>query len=138
MKILQLLADVKEVKPLSSWNFVPEINQKQNKRMLVVIEHILTNLQNELSLAEVAQLIYMTPASFSRFFKQAAKKPFIKYVNQLRISKACHFLINTDETITQIALQCGYGNLSNFNRQFQKIKISTPSAYRNRYKHALD
>jgi AraC-like DNA-binding protein len=52
------------------------------------------------------------------------------FVNELRISRACRLLSETDTSITRISQDCGFENLSNFNRQFLRHTSRTPSQYR--------
>ena len=64
----------------------------------------------------------MSPKSFCRFFKANTGKTLEVYLHELRIGGACRFLIETNVPISEIALDCGYNNLSNFNRRFRSIK----------------
>ena len=63
-------------------------------------------------------------------FKQATGSTIISYITQARISKACEMLIHSDKQIVQIALDCGFSNLSNFNRQFKKGVGCAPTQYK--------
>ena len=54
---------------------------------------------------------------------------FVQFVNEIRIGYACKLLHEGDYNISQIAIECGFGDLSNFNKQFKKIKRNTPSQY---------
>ena len=55
----------------------------------------------------------------------------VEYIAQQRISRACHLLQNTDNSIAQIANTCGYPDFSYFTRVFRKRLGMTPSEYRN-------
>ena len=57
-------------------------------------------------------------------------KTFPAFVNDLRIGRACRLLAETEMNVTEIALCCGYRNLSNFNRQFLQLKRLSPSEFR--------
>ena len=63
-------------------------------------------------------------------FKVKAKKSFVEYLNEVRISSACKFLIETDMGISEIAYECGYKTASNFNRIFKKLNGVTPKEYK--------
>ena len=76
-----------------------------------------------------ASVINLTPTSFCRYFKQPTQKPFTRYLNEVRISYACKLLREQHFTITRIGYESGFQNLSNFNRQFKKIKRMTPRSY---------
>ena len=75
----------------------------------------------------------MSPGAFSRFFKTRTGKTLPQYVNELRIGRACSRLAEEDVKITDLALDCGFGNLANFNRQFQRVTGMTPRAYRHEF-----
>lgn len=53
-----------------------------------------------------------------------------RFVNTLRVNEACRLLSGTSRTITEIALACGYRNLSSFNHQFLALRRMNPSEYR--------
>ena len=63
-------------------------------------------------------------------FKNATGIGAIEYICQLRIKKACEMLRDYEDNISDIAAQCGFSNLSNFNRHFKKQLGITPSEYR--------
>ena len=94
------------------------------------------NYEEKISLVEVAELAHMTPESFSRFFKQRTRKTFSRFVNEVRCAKASKILQEEKIGISEVAFQCGFNNLSNFNRQFKKITNYTPKEYK--LKHRLN
>jgi AraC-like DNA-binding protein len=57
-----------------------------------------------------------------------------EYVNEVRIGRACRMLSEDAGNITDIALDCGYRNLANFNRRFREVVGTTPSAYRQKFR----
>jgi AraC-like DNA-binding protein len=57
-------------------------------------------------------------------------KTLPRYVNELRVGRACRMLAEEDSKITDIALECGFTNLANFNRRFHEIVGFPPSQYR--------
>lgn len=102
-------------------------------RIAKVTKHVKRNLAAPIKQTEVADLICMTPQSFSRFFKAATGRTFVSFVNALRVEEACKQLATTSKDIIDIAYECGYGNLSNFNRRFSQIQACTPSEYRKQH-----
>ena len=95
-----------------------------------VLAHISRNLGGELREGELARLGGFTPTAFSRAFRQHTGQTFVRYVNRLRVQRACELLMNTDETVADICFQVGFSNLSNFNRQFLAQKHLPPSQFR--------
>ena len=69
----------------------------------------------------------MSPASFSREFKGLSGSPLFEFINKVRIHKACSLLKHSDASVTAIAMDVGYNNVSFFNRYFRRI----PSIRRN-------
>ncbi|MBU2987683.1 AraC family transcriptional regulator [Saccharophagus degradans] len=102
-------------------------------RIAKVTKHVKRNLSASIKQTEVADLVCMTPQSFSRFFRGATGRTFVSFVNELRIEEACKQLASTTNDIIDIAYECGYGNLSNFNRRFSQIQKCTPSEYRKKH-----
>lgn len=83
------------------------------------------------SLGEAAAFACLSPEAFSRYFRQTTRKSFIEYVSELKIGRAMRLLQQKHEmSICEIACSCGFGNLSNFNRQFRKFNRMTPREYR--------
>jgi transcriptional regulator GlxA family with amidase domain len=71
--------------------------------------------------------------AFSRFFKARTGKTFVDTLNEIRLGHASRFLIETTESITEVAYKCGFNNMSNFNRIFRKKKNCTPKEFRETY-----
>ncbi|MCG7566101.1 AraC family transcriptional regulator [Pseudoalteromonas ruthenica] len=97
-----------------------------------VISFIYDNYTEKLSADMLAEHAHMSTNHFHRFFKKRTERTVTEFINQLRIAKACKLLINTSSPITVISDQCGFNNISNFNRRFQTIKNCTPSQFRAR------
>jgi transcriptional regulator GlxA family with amidase domain len=95
---------------------------------------MLANYSNEVRLSDVADLVGMTEAAFSRFIKQRTGRNFIDSLNDIRLGHATRMLVDTTHSIAEISLVCGFNNLSNFNRIFKKKKGCTPREFRENYK----
>ena len=74
----------------------------------------------------------MNEQYFCRFFKKVIGRSPMEYVNEYRIKKAIHYLKESDLTVTEICLECGYNNLGNFLKEFRKYTSTTPLQYRKR------
>ncbi|PCK30296.1 helix-turn-helix domain-containing protein [Pseudoalteromonas piscicida] len=97
-----------------------------------VIAYIYDNYTDKLSADELAQQVHMSTNHFHRFFKKRTERTVTEFINQLRIAKACKLLISSASPISVISDQCGFNNISNFNRRFQALKACTPSEFRAR------
>jgi len=80
-------------------------------------------------------MVNMTPPSFCRYFKSRTTKVFSAFVNEVRIGNACRMLIEKKYTVSQVCFKSGFNYLSNFNRQFKKIKGLTPSKFQCKYQN---
>ncbi|MCE9588268.1 MAG: AraC family transcriptional regulator [Verrucomicrobia bacterium] len=103
---------------------------KMGSRLGKIIEHIESHSDGEFSLGDAARFANLTPSSFARFFRKTTGKTFVDFRNGCRIGKACQRLVESDQSILEIALASGFGNLPNFNRQFRKSTGMTPRDYR--------
>ena len=131
--LLDLLAQAPEVEALTSELYVNDTRDFHGGRMGKVMTYVKANLRDDIKQSEVAELVSMTPQGFSRFFRATTGRTFVSFVNVMRIMEACRLLVSTDEDIIDIAFQCGYANLSNFNRRFSELKHTTPREYRSQH-----
>ena len=75
----------------------------------------------------------MTPVSFSRFFKLRTGKSLSDYIIDIRLGHATRQLVDSMKTVAEICYECGFNNLSNFNRIFKKKKGCSPKEFREIY-----
>jgi AraC-like DNA-binding protein len=129
-RIIHLLSTTEEFVLLAKSNYTNYFQYRENKRMNNVYEFLMNNFKKEISLSEVAGIAAMNPNAFCRFFKSRAQKSLTRFINEIRIGHACKLLAYKDESITQIAYECGYNNISNFNHFFKLIKKTSPRQYR--------
>jgi AraC-like DNA-binding protein len=133
MSILHLLSTSNDMQLLSGAAF-SNVNQSYNsRRVKKVVDYLNQHFDKPISLANVANLANMTEVSFSRFFKQHTGNSFIDNLLEIRLSHASRLLIDTHLPISQIAFNCGFNNISNFNRIFKKKKSCTPKEFREDY-----
>ncbi len=129
--ILGLVTSSSDNDLLASELYAIDVSEFHSGRMRKVMEYIQTHLVDEIRQTDIAELVHMTPQGFSRFFRSTTGRTFVSFVNIVRIMEACRLLASSKEDITTIAFECGYGNLSNFNRRFMEQKNCTPTEYRN-------
>lgn len=91
---------------------------------------IRTRYNTALSLQELAAAAGMTPKYFCRFFAEMTGRTPIDYLNYYRVECACTQLLYTEETVTAIALGCGFNDLSYFVKTFKKYKGLPPKKFR--------
>lgn len=119
--------------PISSFVIKKRFGEEEGNRMRKIMEYTFAHYQGQLSVSQAAEISSMTPNAFCRYFKQRTNKTYISFVLEIRIGQACRLLKHRkDLQISEIAFQCGFNNLTNFNRKFKQFKNLTPSEFRNR------
>jgi len=135
MSILNDLSVSRNKHSLSAATF-NNVNLSHNsRRVQEAFKYMNQNFDKPISLAEVARLSNMTEVSFSRFFKARTGISFIDSVSEMRLGHASRMLIDTTQSIAEIAYHCGFNNISNFNRIFKKKKGCTPKEFRENYSY---
>jgi AraC-like DNA-binding protein len=133
LSILEILAGTKEYHYISSITYDDSFNQHETDRLNIVYEYVLKNFRQKILLEELADLLHMTPTSFSRYFTMKNNKPFSKFVAEIRIKHACKLLTETEDSIEEICYDCGFNTLSNFNKQFKEIMLQKPTQYKKEF-----
>ena len=136
LTILDIMSTSNDVKYLSSHDYSPGlINSEDKYRMEIIYQYVIRKFPGKIHLEEIASLVNLTPPSFCRFFKSRTTKVFSSFVNEVRIGNSCKMLIENKHNISQVCYLSGFNYLSNFNRQFKKIKGITPSEFQQKYKN---
>jgi AraC-like DNA-binding protein len=133
LSILYELSVDENSRILCSSTFNKQDDSSESRRIQKVINYLNSNYQKEIRLLDVANHVNMSEVSFSRFMKKRTGKNYIEYLNDLRLGIASRFLVDTSKTISEISYECGFNNLSNFNRIFKKRKGYTPKEFRENY-----
>jgi AraC-like DNA-binding protein/mannose-6-phosphate isomerase-like protein (cupin superfamily) len=133
LAILELLAASRELRPVASAGFVPAVAHADQDRMQRVCRYIDAHLTEPIERDAVAAEAHLSPGAFSRFFRVRTGKTLPEYVNALRIGRACEQLAEGTAKVTDIAMDCGFRNLANFNRHFRALTKLAPREYRRRF-----
>jgi len=133
---LQLLYELSgtSYRILASSSFAHAPRDRESKRVLKVKEYINEHFAEPLTLEMMADLVGMSPSSFSRFFRQHTDRTFTGYLIDIRLGQAARELVDTSQNISEICYQCGFNNLSNFNRIFKAKRGMSPREFRQIYK----
>lgn len=94
------------------------------------LRYIDLNYHQPITLEEIADKINLTPTYLSRKFKKVTGATFKEYVTQIRIRQAAQRLLTTDDSITEIALDCGFSNSNYFKDCFKKETGVSPRTFR--------
>lgn len=135
MSILNIFAQSSGTRTLSTISYNSPSKQTDNERINVVFQYLSKNFKENIELQDVSEVANMTPNSFCRYFKQRTGKPYITFLNEMRIEYAGSLIAGTSDSFGNIAIQCGYNSISYFNRQFKKITKLTPLQYRKKFAH---
>ncbi|WP_417362142.1 AraC family transcriptional regulator [Galbibacter sp.] len=129
LNVLGQLSNHSDYKILSSAGFKNSFDKVDNGNLKKIYEFIFENFSHPISAKDVAEVVHMNTAAFSRFFKRIHRKTFTSYLNEIRIGYACKLLIEKKQKVISICYECGFNNISNFNRQFKLIKGMTPTEF---------
>lgn len=132
--ILHDLSTSRNMRILSDASFNNTEHFSYNSRRIEkAMDYLNGSFDKSVSLSEVAKLVNMSDVAFSRFFKTRTGNNFIDSLIEIRLGHATRMLIDTTNTIGEIAYRCGFNNMSNFNRVFKKKKGCTPKEFRENY-----
>lgn len=127
--IFRILSKTKEFTFLSSPGFMEPFHSEGNEPMQKALEYLHKNFQRGVSMKEMIRVTNMSNTAFSMAFKKTYRLTFKEYLLNIRVGYACKLLTEASLSISQIAFNCGFENISNFNRQFKKLKGLTPSHF---------
>ena len=103
---------------------------KPSSAIYPAVAYIHDHLREDVSMKEMAALCHLSPSYFSRTFNKETGESFVNYINRRKVALAKELLRETNKSITQIAEEAGYINISNFIAVFKRMEGVTPSVYR--------
>lgn len=106
---------------------------RKNEKIRQLMDYIHDNYHQDLPLDQLAEHMGYSKPHFMAVFKQQVGMSCTDFIIHYRLSKACEFLVQSQLPILEIATNCGFNNLSNFNRQFKNHYQMTPSQYRKNF-----
>jgi AraC-like DNA-binding protein len=133
MTILYELSRCEGARTLASSSYAKVAVEDDSRRILKVKNFINENFMDEIRLAQLSEIAGMSPSAFSRFFKLHTGRNLSEYIIDIRLGYAARKLVDTSRSISEISFECGFNNLSNFNRIFKKKKGCSPSEFRDNY-----
>ena len=131
--LLDILRRCSERRLLASVGYRPSPSTYLMQPLNHVLNHIAKNLQTEMRESDLAELCGFSASAFSRAFQRQTGVTFVRYVNSMRINRACELLVSGKRRITDICYEVGFNNLSNFIREFFALKSLTPRAFRSHH-----
>lgn len=108
----------------------PNTESDYISRINAVFDHIEKNLDRDLSLDELAQVSCFSKYHFSRIFDAMVGETPFEFIKRIRLEKAASLLrMYRRQSITEIALNCGYNNLEVFSRNFSRYFNQSPTEW---------
>lgn len=137
LKFLYLLYELSisdESRVLASSSFAKAGKPEESRRVQKVKEYINDHYAEQLRLSDMAEIVGMSPVAFSRFFRQRTGRTLSDYIVDIRLGFAARMLVDSTKNISEICYECGFNNLSNFNRTFKTKRHYTPREFRAMFK----
>jgi len=134
LRILKILAATSEYETISPGYANSQLaNDGEMERLEKIYTFIMSHFREDIGLEKVAAIANMSVSTFSRYFKKMTNKTFLEFLIEIRISNVCSALIEDRLPIEIICYDCGFNNISNFYRHFNKITGMTPLSYKKKY-----
>jgi AraC-like DNA-binding protein len=102
----------------------------QLRRFKDVLNYMEDHYSEQITLEDMSRVACLSPRYFCRFFRKMTQSTPTEYLNYYRIECACDQLIQMQCSITEVALNCGFNDISYFIKAFHKAKGVTPKQYR--------
>lgn len=114
------------------YNTAPSRPPRNHRRILQLkqaLEFMESSYNTPITLEEIAHSVDMSPKYFCKFFQEMTHRTPIDYLNHYRIERACYQLLTSDQSITEVAYNSGFNDLSYFIKTFKRYKGTTPKKY---------
>jgi AraC-like DNA-binding protein len=134
IELLQVMANLKKWAYLPTESFEYTITDSEGLRMNDIYQYTMANYTENITLEQIAAIVYLTPQSFCRYFKKHTSKTYINFLNEVRINEARkRFMEMKFVTISAVAYQSGFNNVVTFNRVFKSITGVSPREFIKEY-----
>ena len=120
------------VDAVERWSDLP--GKREEDPIALAKSYVEDHLDQNITLAVVAEKLYLSPTYFSRLFKQRTNYTFSTWLAERRILRAQRYLDETNLTIADIATQVGYREANSFTRLFKQTTGISPTEYRKAHK----
>jgi AraC-like DNA-binding protein len=130
LELLDALARARDATPIASAGYLGKISSREGDTIDNALQYLNKNFDERITLDDLCRHLHVSPATCNRLFQKSIGRSFKTALIDLRIGHACRQLLETDQSILDIAYASGFSNLSNFNRRFKESKGRSPRAYR--------
>ena len=105
-------------------------NYRDQERMKLMLNYIYNNYEDQIGVPEIAQAAGVSPRECARCFRRSVSLTPVRFLIEYRIQMAAVLLLRTDQSVSEIAANCGFLSDSYFNKIFREIHQCTPREYR--------
>ncbi len=133
IEILNLISGSSENELIDQQYTTVATSPFETDRFQKVFSYLIENYHQEINLKTVAGIANLTPTAFCRYFKNVTRKTLIEILTEFRINQACELLRTTEKSVNEICFECGFGNISYFNKTFKAATAYTPLQYRSMF-----
>ena len=105
-------------------------HEKSLEKSRQILKYVEQHYQESLTIEKLASAVGFSQSHFMKFFKNTFGISFTAYLNDYRLTMASRLLLASEDSILTVAAECGFENLSYFNRRFKERFGMTPSAFR--------
>ncbi|MEN3940292.1 AraC family transcriptional regulator [Prosthecobacter sp. SYSU 5D2] len=133
--LLRILSSIRQAsaaehRPLSGRSFALAAESHYQQAIAKAVRHLVAHYREEVRLEEVLKLTHLSRPTFARQFKKHSGRTMSEFLNHLRLQAACRELVESDRSVLEIALRCGFTQVSFFNRLFRRVMKCSPTDYR--------
>lgn len=128
--LYKILATIIDQELFSSGSKSAIIHSSNITTLKNVLSYMRENYDKQISLEDIAEMAEMSPKYFCVFFKNITGKTPFEYLISYRIECSARKLLNTNSSVTEIALSCGFNDLSYFIKTFKNYKGISPAKFR--------
>ncbi|MBV6500535.1 MAG: HTH-type transcriptional activator RhaS [Prosthecobacter sp.] len=125
-------APARERVRLSARSFALAAESHYQQAIARALRHVIARFREPVRLEEVLAVSGLSRPTFARQFKKHAGRTLSEFLNHLRLQAACRELVESDRGVLEIALGCGFTQVSFFNRLFRRLQKCSPTEYRAR------
>jgi AraC-like DNA-binding protein len=133
IEALSVISAAKQLKPLSSMGFKPDLVDAEKDRINAIYEYSIKNFKRKIQLEEIAEVANISPNSFCRYFKSRTRKTYSQFLIELRVGHACKLLIENNQCIKRLCYESGFNNFTSFHKYFKMITGKSPLMYQKEF-----
>jgi AraC-like DNA-binding protein len=133
IEALTQIANAKQLVPLSSMGFQPDLVDAEKDRINAIYEYSIRNFKRKIQLEEIAEVANISPNSFCRYFKSRTRKTYSQFLIELRVGHACKLLIENNHCLKRLCYESGFNNFTSFHKYFKLITGKSPLVYQREF-----